>query len=383
MESSIINLIKTDPEWKQTITDLNIRMKSDGNLMIFNYGVGADFTNPIVREARGIIIDTKNLRVVTWPFTKFCNVGEPGAEIDLVDFDWDHCSVEEKIDGSIVKLSWLPFDDDYSIGRWFWSTNSVIDAFSEEARAGTSGMCYGELITSAINYKKINHSKLKKDCTYIFELVSPYTQVVVGYPTTKLYHIGTRNNRTGQEYKVNIGIEQPKVYDLHTLEDCMRYAEQLNKWKDTVEHEGFVVVDKNFHRIKIKSPEYLMAHKLWNNGNISKKEALRWLQDHDPVEIETSMVGLLARIKFYDYQLSELTYQIQKYIAYTRGLYEEFDHDRKAVANMIKNDRLASFGFAAIGNDLDAPNILKNAAQTLILKLIPSYNEITVSSEKR
>jgi hypothetical protein len=38
--------------------------------------------------------------------------------------------------------------------------------------------------------------------------------------------------------------------------------------------EGYVVVDKNFNRVKIKSPAYLMVHRMANNGNMSTRRAI-------------------------------------------------------------------------------------------------------------
>lgn len=378
MESQIINLIKTNPSWRDALNDLKIKIKEDGDFAIFNYDFDADFTNPIVREARGIIIDLKRLKVICWPFTKFCNVQEEAAKIDLDNFDWNSCSVQEKIDGSIVKLYWLPIsatDKDFGtyFGAWRWATMSCINSYN--AMVNHYNKSFGDLIRSSVNYRDIQFDKLKKDCTYIFELVSPETQVVVRYPLTKLYHIGTRNNRTGQEYDIDIGIEKPKVYDIHTLEDCFDFVEKINKASSSVNHEGFVVRDKYFHRIKIKSPEYLMAHKLWNNGYMTKESALKWLKSHNASEIDSGMYGLAAKIKYYDYQMSELKYRVDIFIKYTRALYEEYNHDRKAVANIIKSHKLSAFGFAGIGNDYSTEEILNKINDKMIGNYIPDYKE--------
>ena len=379
MNSQIINQIRTDPNWMETLETLNVRAKiNDDNVAIFNYGIDADFTNPIVREARGIIIDLNNLRVLCRGFQKFCNIQEAAAKIDLEHFDWNNFRAEEKIDGSIMKLYWMPLthnkDDWLRFGIWRWATNSCMNAFSPDATAGTSGKTFGELIESAINFDDIPFDKLKKDCTYIFELVTPLHPIVIKYPYTKLYHIGTRNNKTGEEYRVDIGIERPKVYDIHSMEDCMSAVEKLNK-SSTVTNEGFVVVDQYWHRVKIKSPEYVIAHKMWNNGNMSKESALRWLLDHDTNEIAENMTELTARLKFYDYQIAALTLKIDRYISYVRALYEEYGHDRKAVANTIKNDRLSAFGFAAIGNEKTAQELVLDTKISSLMKLIPDYEE--------
>ena len=382
MNSLILDTIKTNSNWKSYLESLNINIKiNEDNFAIFNYGIEADFTNPIVREARGIIIDIDELRVVSWPFTKFCNAHEPGAKIDLENFNWDNCRVEDKIDGSIVKLYYKPFRRliNGMDGEWTWATNSCIDAGEAPLCGSSSYDNFGQLIKSAINFADIPFDTLNKDYTYIFELISPDNQVVVKYPYTKLIHIGTRSNVAGEEYRVSIGIEQPGIYNIgHSLEDCIHAAEELNSNPNNVNKEGFVVVDINWHRIKVKSPDYLVAHKLWNNGNISKENALKWLQNHSSDDIDSDMTELRAIMKYYDYRMAELIYQVDQYVAYVRALYEELAHDRKAVALMIKNDKYAAFGFKAIGNTLTATELIKEISFSSIIKLIPNYVKVNI-----
>jgi len=380
MESQIVKLINSTPFWREEIERLNIKVKEDHNLAIFNYGIDADFTNPIVREARGIIIDDKP-EVVCWPFSKFCNFQEEAAKIDLEDFDWNNCRVEDKLDGSIVKLFFRPAEvvlDWLTIepqGWWQWATNSCIDA--NNANVQNSDKTYLDIIKSAANYKDIPFDSLDKNLTYIFELVSPQTQVVVKYPCAMLYHIGTRNNHTGEEYRVDIGIRQPDTYDIHSLEDCIKAAKELNNGS-SVRKEGFVVVDKNWHRVKIKSPEYLRAHHMWNNGNISKERLISLLVDMpDPIENVCAVFPSIAvKLKYYDYKLTELKDNIQQYMDYVRELYEEYNHDRKAVAMTIKDNKFAEFGFKAISRkDVTAKELFDNMTVSKICRFIPDYVE--------
>lgn len=91
-----------------------------------------------------------------------------------------------------------------------------------------------DIIRRADNYNDISLRLpiLNKNFTFIFELVSPETQVVVKYPKAHLYHIGTRNNITGTENAVNIGIERPQEYPLRSLGDCINASIQLNQSDD-------------------------------------------------------------------------------------------------------------------------------------------------------
>lgn len=265
--SLILNYIKEHENWEQDFEDLNIKVKRDGDLAIFKYSVTADFSNPIVREARGLILDLNNLTVVCFPFVKFGNYGETYVP----EIDWSSARVQEKIDGSIIKLY-------YYNNEWHWATNGMINA--SDAKVGDFGN-YQMLIKSASNQP--DFSILNKDYTYIFELISPYNQVIVPYKETKLIHIGTRNNITEEELDVDINIEKPKQYPLHSLEDCIELAKTFS----AREHEGFVVVDKNWNRVKVKSPDYLTAHYLSNNNVLTLERILHIIEIQETGEYLT------------------------------------------------------------------------------------------------
>ena len=249
-----------------------------------------------------------------------------------------------------------------------------------DAKISGSQKTFWDIIKYAINYSKISFRSLNKNYTYIFELVSPEIQIVVRYRVSKLYHIGTRDNISGDEINAYIGIEQPQIYNIHSLQDCIKAANELNPGNTEVKKEGFVVVDNSFTRLKIKSPRYIQLHHIWNNGTLSKKNAYELLQDYDVHELDAdcTILRLSVALRYYDYKIKELEYNVGKYVDYVRGLYEELNHDRKAVANVIKNHRYAAFGFVAIGNDYDTKKIMGNFNKTTILRFIPDYVEENV-----
>lgn len=273
----LVNFIKEHKDnWREVLTSspYNLIIK-DGEgiysgLSLFKYNqYDSDLSVPLVQECRGVIIDIEdNFNVVCYPFNKFFNYGEPNAS----DIDWNTARVQEKIDGSIIKLwNWR------RKCLWIVSTNGAIDAFSVKCTS-ISGTyvnqvetTFGELFFTEL-LKHIYTQELDPDCTYMFELVSPYNQVVVNYPKTDIYHIGTRNNITYEEVDMDIGIKKPKTYPLHSLDAVLKASEALNhNDSNTVENEGFVVVDKNWNRIKIKSPLYLQSHYLKGNGLTFKR----------------------------------------------------------------------------------------------------------------
>ncbi len=91
----------------------NLKISYDNDLVMFKYNqLTADFSIPLVCEARGIIFENKSpYKVVCWPFEKFFNCGEPYAEI----IDWSTASVQEKIDGCFTADDKIMLADGSSI----------------------------------------------------------------------------------------------------------------------------------------------------------------------------------------------------------------------------------------------------------------------------
>lgn len=278
------------------------------SLRIFNYCQGADFTNPIVQEARGIIIDVEKMEVVCWPFRKFCNYGEVGAD----KIDWSTARVQEKVDGSIVKL-W------YYEGKWHWSTNGVIDAY--KATVERYNMSFGEIIERA---DWVETNDLNKNHTYIFELVSPYNRVVIDYHKTALYQIGERDNITGIEYEPSLNMRRPAMYNLGSVEECIKAAAALNpKGRKEVLNEGFVVVDANWNRVKIKTPEYLYTHHLIPNGEISDRKLLRLFIDGEIEEVLAYVPSLESRVRCLEADFNKFKYQYGAIVEYYDAEFKE------------------------------------------------------------
>ena len=103
-ESYICKFIAENQDWERRLTDeYDLKIQHDdveNNIVIFNYGIGSDFSLPIVQEARGIIIDLTGPDVMCWPFRKFGNWNESYAD----SIDWNYAVARQKIDGSLIKL---------------------------------------------------------------------------------------------------------------------------------------------------------------------------------------------------------------------------------------------------------------------------------------
>jgi hypothetical protein len=143
------------------------------------------------------------------------------------------------------------------------------------------GLTFGNLVERALGCNWLSFCReLDEHYTYMFELVSPESQVTIHYDHTTLYYLGQRDNILyGEYYEFDpvwreFGVEQPKRFYLSSLEDCIDVAEQMTK-----DEEGMVVVDANHNRIKIKSPEYLIAAHAANNGKLGLRTAIRLIRE--------------------------------------------------------------------------------------------------------
>jgi len=233
----------------------SLHVKEDGNLYLLKYDqIGSDFNLPLVREARGIILEKDTNRIICYPFNKFFNSGERYAD----KIDWDSAKIYEKIDGSIMKLYF--YDK-----SWRIATNGVINAINAVLGKEKNLNYYNLFVECG---KNLDYNRLNPEYTYMFELIHPLNETVISCKEPKLYHIGTRSIVTLQEIEVEIGIEKPPLFQFDSLETCLSTAKQL-----TLNCEGFVACDKNYNRVKIKGSAYIHAA-YFRNKIISEEGAI-------------------------------------------------------------------------------------------------------------
>lgn len=243
------------------------------NLIMLKYNqLDSDFNDEMVRECRGLIIDEDSLEPVSVPFFKFGNYGESYCP----EIDWESAVILEKRDGSLIKV--VKLGEDYLI-----STNGCIDAFKAEMQDDL--LCpyksYGELFMEAIGDRL---SLLDEGKTYMFELTSPYNKVVIPYKDIEIALIGIRDNKSLKEELIcdsslKDSFLLPKRYGFKTLDECIESAHSL-----PYSEEGYVVLDKNFNRVKIKSLEYVNVHHLRGEGPMSEKRILDIVRKNEVAE---------------------------------------------------------------------------------------------------
>lgn len=267
---SVLKFMNAFDDWESRISQppYNITVKHDGDYVLLQYSLlNSDTSIHLVQECRGSIFkknDDGQWQFVCRPFDKFFNYGEVNAS----EIDWSTARVLAKIDGSILK-------EFYDNGEWHLATNGTIDAF--KAPVSDLGYSFGDVFNRALgmDYRELG-KYLDPTYTYMFELTSPDTQLVVPY-SDGVWYLTRRETATGKEEfdrPILPNVQYPKQYDMTRLEDVIEAASKMSK-----DEEGFVVNDAQGRRVKVKSPEYLIAAHLSNNKMVSNRNLANYLKE--------------------------------------------------------------------------------------------------------
>jgi hypothetical protein len=221
------------------------RHREFSNLIMLKYSqINSPMSEPVVQQCRGIILDeASDWAVVSYPFDKFFNYGEPNAAA----IDWPHATVYEKLDGSLMTLYWYR-------DQWRVASSGTPDA---GGWAHESGITFAELFWRTWNAMGYMLPKDTSRC-YMFELMTPENRVIIPHAAARLVLIGVRDLVHFSEHDhapvaADYGWQAVNAYPLATLQDCVTAASKLTG----LDGEGFVVRDTGFRRIKVKSPQYV------------------------------------------------------------------------------------------------------------------------------
>lgn len=276
MEMQVLEFIWENEDWEEKLAAEPYYIESvwDGDYVLLRYNqLASDFNEPMVRECRGAIFhlpekDHQWASCVCYPFSKFGNYGETYVP----DIDWSTARVMEKVDGSLIKMWW-------HLGEWHISTNNTIDASKAFLNDGFQETSFQDIVMEAITAYQdpaTFFKALHPGYFYMFELVSPRTRVVIKYPHPQLYFLGMRHKWSLDEVDMKLEapcLKYPVTYPLFSLNECISAAALMSR-----DEEGFVVCDNKFNRVKIKSPEYLIAAKLRNNNVITVRNLVEMIK---------------------------------------------------------------------------------------------------------
>ena len=360
-------------DWKELLEQKPycLKIRERGDLIKFKYNqIDSDPYNPVVQEARGIILEKNTWRIIAFPFTRFYNYGEGCC----APIDWNTARIQEKIDGSII--SCFHYD-----GKWNIATNGMIDAFECElpyvALFGNDvPKTFGDLFIETVrqhSYLEIikafagKTTKLNEQKTYMFELVSRYNKVVIDYPQPDIYHIGTRNNITGEELVEDIGIQHPKEYTFNTIEDVVNNAKSL-----PYDAEGYVCVDASWNRCKVKGASYLSLHHLKGEEYPSEKRLLQLVVSNEGEELLSYFPEFRDGYEKLESLYEKLIEKVEKEVDF---IFSTQYNDRKSFALIAKDMSCPSFLFMVYSHKISANEFRKFTQEMRIESLLNYIKE--------
>ena len=370
----VVRFINSNPNWRTILSSspYNLIIKDLGDCTLIKYNqLLSDFKEPMVREARGIIIQKKGhkYRLVRIAFTKFFCVGDPNAKRDLYKLahrkQW---FVEEKIDGSLITLAWWD-------NKWRVSTSGSIDAYKAPLSFSNGDIQnFGRLFEYA-SKDKIDYDRLDKRYTYMFELIGLENKVIVPYEKEDVYYLGRRDNYTLLEIPYFdddcAGVEKckrPKCRIVKVNKNPKKVMKELQKEVNsfTKEHEhfeGYVISDRCLKtRVKMKSTQYMELFFQKGNGIFTPRKILLMILDQKDDDVLSSFPEY--RPKF-DMVRRALCIWLENVKNDLRYMDTHTWEDKKSFAEWAKTTTNASIIFAAYGQDYWADGWLEDKVRSI------------------
>jgi RNA ligase-like protein len=255
MELFLQKFLRENPSFSQLEEKYHISAKRHpkyNNLVLFKYSqIESPFSENIVRESRGIILDQdNNWSIVSRAFDKFFNYGEGHAAA----INWNSAKVQEKVDGSLCVV--YNYDN-----QWHVATSGSPDA---GGNVGNSQIIFRDYFWNTMeNYGNPFASLHPSSKSFYFELTGQGNRVVVVHQQDSLTLLGARDLKTQQEYSIaeastllSNKIPMVKAYPLQSFDEIQRSFKDISP----LSQEGYVVVDNFFNRVKVKHPGYVALH---------------------------------------------------------------------------------------------------------------------------
>lgn len=318
------------------------------DLTIWNYSPKVQYEklwDNITIQCRGLVTNSKG-DIIARPFKKFFNYEEHKPE----DIPNEEYVVYEKLDGSLGIL--FNYENE-----WILATRGSFT--SPQSIKGK------EILN------KHDISSLRKDNTYLFEIIYPENRIVVDYgDQEKLVVIGGIHTKTGDEIPdSSLFWLQDAGFEIVTTYKTWGEGYDLLKEEISKDREGYVIRFKSGFRMKIKGEEYKRLHKILTN--ISNRDIWEYLKENKPFD------ELIDKVpdEFYEWVKKTADDLVEKYYEIEKKSLIDFAKIRK---NINIEDRK---GFALEALKCDNPSILfsmhdKKYYGDIIWKLIyPTYSK--------
>lgn len=252
----IIDYIKTNGLAK-AIEEFKLKTKVYEKKILLKYDqIESDMSRTEVQECRGLILERDTWNIMSMSFKKFFNSGETNA----AKINWDSALVLEKLDGTMIQVYY-----DWNKDKWFAATTGMAEGEGEvNNKFGTT---FNDLFWETLDKYSFDRNKFHRGFTYVFELTTPYNIVVKPHGESSVTLLSIRDNEILTEFRYDELVAVSQYFGLPVVKSHELSKNNLDEITKTFEgmpwsEEGYVVVDKEFNRIKIKNPAYVAVHHL-------------------------------------------------------------------------------------------------------------------------
>jgi len=254
---SIIKYIKENGLDK-AVSEFKLKTRDYEHKVLIKYDqIASSMGFSEVQDCRGLILEKGTWEILCLSFRKFFNAEEGHA----AKIDWNTAKVLSKLDGSMIQVYW-----DTRKEEWFAATTGTAEGEGEVNNK--DGTTFNGLFWKTVRTKyNLNVDDLKKGTVYVFELMTPYNVVVTPHTESSVALLAVRNLKDLSEYNYvalktvanTLGVPLVEAFDMN-IKDVGAIKRTFDGMPFT--NEGYVVVDGNFNRIKIKNPAYVAVHHL-------------------------------------------------------------------------------------------------------------------------
>jgi hypothetical protein len=262
-----------------------IKAKQDvhGHIILDYDMLEVKWTEPYGYICRGLVLSADTFDVLGFGLQKFFNFGEFYA----ADIDWDTSRIYEKVDGSMVQRWFSPHT-----GRFEYSTRRQLPPDIAANTLQDTDITWQALIGHCLKDVLADIDQAE-DETMTFEVMSPANRIVVKHSDYHGRLLCVRNNKTLVETNLFAHALAPKTYEFASQDACVDFANTLSG----LESEGFVVVDENFNRVKVKGRDYLALHHLKDSAGSSLKSLIMVVRRGEWSEVANAFPEFIPAMK--------------------------------------------------------------------------------------
>jgi T4 RnlA family RNA ligase len=303
----------------------------EGNkFRIFNYRLASakDFENPFACELRGLTINLENGEHFL-SIHKFFNDKENVYTIN--DENWKNIKLEarEKLDGSLI----MPVIIN---GKIYLKSKSTFK--SEQAQMAM------KILQNDKNLQNFIIECYNEGMQPLFELISPFNQIVIQYPKTQLKLIQIRAN-TGWMYLDYETLEKiAKTYNIPYCKAEYLTLDELRKRQKEYEGiEGWVVYNPNSMVVqdtfrKFKTDYYFRLHRLLTYENLAENKVIENILNETIDDVLSQLDANSEKRKYIEEIQNKLSHYFDRTLKELEILFNEKNKtDRKSFALKYKN----------------------------------------------